>query len=84
MNAGSGNTWLRKNDVRTRDLSIEAKYTDKMSFSLKLADLEKAEYLALLDNRDSAFVVDFGRRSYTIIPTDDYIMLREDAYGSEA
>ena len=59
--SGSGAGWITKNDVKTDDLSLEYKYTDKKSYSLKIADLLKAEKQALLDSgRKFAFVVGFG------------------------
>jgi hypothetical protein len=58
-NSGAG--WAVKNDVKTDRFSIEYKFTDKKSFSLKLDDLLKAETQALLDGgRESAFVVEFS------------------------
>lgn len=60
--AGSGAGWVTKNDVKTDDLSLEYKYTDKKSYSLKFTDLLKAEHNALLDSaREFAFVVGFGK-----------------------
>lgn len=67
--AGSGSGWVTKNDVKTPDLSIEYKFTDKKSFSLKAADLEKAERNALIDGgRSFAFIVELGGNEYVVIP----------------
>lgn len=74
---------MTKNDLRTDDRSFEVKYTDKASYSLKLADLLKAERHALLDSgRGFGFVVGFGRRDgqaairidreFVVIPKEDY------------
>lgn len=61
VTSGSGNGWVTKNDVKTDDLSVEFKYTDKKSYSLKHSDLQKAERNALMDSgREFAFVVGFG------------------------
>ena len=54
---GSGNG-IRKNDVRTPDLSFELKYTGKSQYTLKASELEKGEKHALLDGRDFAFGIE--------------------------
>lgn len=69
---GSGNGWVHKNDVKTPSLSIEAKYTDAKSYSLKLADLLKAEKIALMDGRDSIFTVSFSGEEFVILREADY------------
>lgn len=79
MTPGSGNGWVKKNDVRTPDLSLEAKYTDAKSFSLKVADLEKGEEYALADGRDFAFVISFSGREWVVLNESDYAHLRECA-----
>lgn len=73
---GSGNGWVHKNDVKTPSLSIEAKYTDAKSFSLKLADLIKAEKIALVDGRDSIFTISFSGEEFVILREADYRELR--------
>lgn len=84
--AGSGAGWITKNDVKTDDRSFELKYTDKKSYSLKIADLLKAEKQALLDSgRSFGFIVGFGeqrgqgrpliKREYVVIPKEDYEVL---------
>jgi len=69
---GSGNGWVHKNDVKTPTLSIEAKYTDAKSYSLKLADLIKAEKIALMDGRDIIFTVSFSGEEFVILREADY------------
>ena len=69
---GSGNGWVHKNDVKTPSLSIEAKYTDAKSYSLKLADLLKAEKIALIDDRDSIFTVSFSGEEFVVLREADY------------
>lgn len=85
-NSGSGNGTWRKNDVRTDDLSIELKYTDKKSYSLKLAELQEAEKNALLDNgRNHLFGISFAGENYVVMPEHDYLIMREAAQrGSES
>lgn len=59
---------MTKNDVKNDLVSVEYKYTDKKSYSLKLDDLLKAERQALLDGgRESAFVVELGGREWLIV-----------------
>lgn len=75
---GSGNKWQRKNDVRLTDTSIECKITERGSFSLRLSDLERAEALALTENRDMRFKVSFVDsnkkwHSYVLMPEEDYL-----------
>lgn len=83
---GSGAGWVTKNDVKTADRSFEIKYTDKQSYSLKRADLDKAERHALLDSgRSFGFIIGFGSqvghasmridREYVVIPREDYEVL---------
>lgn len=80
--AGSGSGWVTKNDVKNDTTSVEYKYTDKKSFSLKLDELLKAEKNALMDSgRGFAFIVGFGEKSganmridheYVVIPRADW------------
>jgi hypothetical protein len=89
--SGSGSGWVTKNDVKTDDLSLEIKYTDKKSYSLKYADLQKAEKNALLDSgREFAFLVGFGsmtggsgliiEREYVVVSREYFESLR-NAHG---
>lgn len=74
VNSGSGNGTWRKNDVRTEDMSIEYKYTDAKSYSLKLADLLTAEKHALLDGgRDMIFGISFAG--------EDFVIMRESTFA---
>lgn len=83
QNAGSGNKWQRKNDVRTKDESIECKVTSKGSYSLKLSELLTAEKNALMDGRDMRFKITFAdpagfrglrpEKSYVVLPEEDYL-----------
>lgn len=83
VNAGSGNQWMRKNDIRTPTESIEMKTTTKHSFSLKAVDLQKTFEQALLDNRIGVFEVEFADDGLTVVILDksDYLELREKASG---
>jgi Holliday junction resolvase len=63
--------------VRTETLSIEAKYTDKKSYSLKQDDLTKGERYALIDGRDFLFVVSFSGEEWAVARREDVEMWRE-------
>lgn len=83
ISPGSGNQWHTKNDVRTANESIELKTTLKHSYSLKAAELERANKNAILDGRIMAFEIEFADDGVTcvVMMKDDYISLREKAYG---
>lgn len=76
---GSGNTWVRKNDVRTETESIEFKTTKKDRYTLDVAELSKAYDYALIDGRIMLFAIKFERAGRTFIVMDetDYFELRE-------
>jgi hypothetical protein len=79
VNAGSGNQWLRKSDVRTGNELFELKITSAKSYSLKDAELEKNYNQALMDGRIPIFMVEFktSGNSWVIMSKDDYLELRE-------
>ena len=72
---GSGNG-IRKNDVRTDDLSLEMKYTGKKQYTLKAVDLEQGERHAIMDGRDFAFGIELNGRNWIVISEDDFVLLR--------
>lgn len=76
----SGSQWIQKNDVRTAEWSIEYKFTDKKSFSLKLAELKQAERIALLDGREMAFGIRMGGEDWIVMSFDTFKSL-VDAHG---
>lgn len=78
VNAGSGNGWRHKNDVRTPDYSIECKTTSKKSYSLKADELQKAEKYALADGKEMLFVVDIDGRRYYLMRDYTFHTLRDD------
>lgn len=66
--------------MRSETVSVEAKYTDAKQFVLKNEDLIKAERYALIDGRDSVFVVSFsGRDEWAIIRQEDFLALQQKA-----
>lgn len=83
--SGSGSGWITKNDVKTDDLSLEVKYTDKKSYSLKYQDLLKAEKNALLDGgREFAFLIGFGSSvgQGRMLIEREYVVLSREYYES--
>lgn len=84
VTSGSGNGWVTKNDVKTDDLSVEFKYTDKKSYSLKHADLQKAERNALMDSgREFAFIVGFGEvHGSNMRISDEYVVISRGYFES--
>lgn len=86
VNAGSGNGWVRKADVRAKDELWECKITSAKSYSLKQADLEKLNNQALMDGRIPIFLIEFMAQgdSFVVLSKDDYMELREQAFGNEA
>lgn len=71
---GSGNG-IRKNDVRTDDLSLEMKYTGKKQYTLKAADLEQGEKHAIMDGREFAFGIEMNGHNWVILSEDYFLCL---------
>lgn len=71
-NAGSGNGWIRKGDVRSDGVLYEMKRTDKQQITIKLADLEKIRQEAWADGRSPRFHIEIGNRRYVILEESDY------------
>lgn len=82
--SGSGSGWVTKNDVKTDDLSVELKYTDKKSYSLKYDELKKAERNALMDSgREFAFLVGFGvQKGSAMVIQDEYVVISRPYFES--
>ena len=80
VNSGSGNGWVRKNDVRTRTESWELKTTTKDSYTLKWKDLVAADLNAVMDNRRMVFGIEFSKvgKKYVILNEDDYLEITQD------
>jgi hypothetical protein len=75
--AASGSGTKDKADVHTDDEVFEVKYTEKRSFSLKLADLVTLQQYGYLKNKSPVFHVAFsdpilGVRRFTVIPEEEY------------
>jgi hypothetical protein len=72
LNAGSGNQWKRKADVREREVLWEMKRTNAKSITIRLADLETVRKEAALIGRLPVLHIELGTRRYVIIEEDDY------------
>lgn len=77
-NAGSGNGWTRKGDVRSDGVLYEMKRTDKQQITIKLSDLEKIRQEAWADGRSPRFHIEIGTRRYVLLEEDDYEELASD------
>ncbi len=86
VNAGSGNGWVRKGDVRSDKELWECKITSAKSFSLKYDDLRKVFEQAIIDGRIPIFMVEFMKQgeSFVVLTKDDYMEMREAYFGNEA
>ena len=75
-NAGSGNGWMRKNDVRSTEFLIENKLTTAIkSITLKEVDLRELRERAILEDRVPVLQFDLSGRSYVVIVEDDFLEL---------
>mgnify|MGYP000406817194 FL=1 len=77
-NVMSGAWLVRKNDVRTIDLLIENKFTDKKSYSIKSNEMVKLSRTAILEDRIPVLQVDLGGRSYVVLLENDFLEMIHD------
>ena len=77
-NVMSGAGWVRKNDVRTIDLLIDNKFTDKKSYSIKSNEMVKLSRTAILEDRIPVLQVDLGGRSYVVLLENDFLEMIYD------
>ena len=77
-NVMSGAGWVRKNDVRTIDLLIENKFTDKKAYSIKSNEMVKLSRTAILEDRIPVLQVDLGGRSYVVLLENDFLEMIYD------
>ena len=86
--AASGATWKDKGDGSTRDnyeetwpLMVDAKTTEKGSFSLKAKFLDDMKRVALQDGKTFALPLKFTQEAsqseWVVVPLDDYAYLVE-------
>lgn len=76
--AASGAFWTRKGDVRSEDLLIEAKTTDKASYSIKKQIWEKIRREALLDGRMPVLAIQIQDRNLVVLDEEDFLALRSE------
>lgn len=65
--AGSGSSWRSAGDVSTDDVLEEVKFTDKASYSLKVADLQAIRRKALNTGKEPSFLVEFSEHNMRVI-----------------
>ncbi len=71
VNSGSGNGPWRKGDVRSDDYLVEAKRTDKASWSFKLSEWETIRRSALMEGRTPMICLELGSRRFLIVEEGD-------------
>lgn len=82
-NLGSGNGWMRKNDVRSEQFLIENKLTTgTKSITLKAVDLKELRERAIIEDRTPVLQFDLSGRNYVVLVEDDFLALIDDAHGS--
>lgn len=75
-NLGSGNGWLRKNDVRAEQFLIENKLTTGVkSITIKSVDLKELRERAILEDRIPVLQFDLSGRHYVVLVEDDFLSL---------
>lgn len=73
-NAGSGSFWLRKNDVRSKDLLIENKLTiGTKGITIKEVDLRELRERAIIEDRIPVLQFDLNGRHYVVLVEDDFL-----------
>ncbi len=81
VNAGSGNGWVRKNDVRTPEYSVEYKVTGKKQYALKEAELTTAERQSLIDGREMLFGIQMeSGRNWIVMSEETFLTLHTQAF----
>ena len=81
-NVASGAFWLRKGDVRSDDLLIEAKWTGRSSFTLKAKVLEDAMDEAIISGRIGVLGICLNNKNYVVLDEEDFLDLRRHAKES--
>lgn len=77
---GSGAFWSRKGDARADDLLVEAKMTDKASYSISLRVWDKIRREALLDGRLPVLALQIQNRNLVVIDEEDFLALRAEGH----
>ena len=71
-NVMSGAGWSKKADVRTDTFLVEAKTTERASYSLKLSELREVRKQAILDDRVPLFMIEIQGHNYVVMEDDDF------------
>jgi hypothetical protein len=75
-NAGSGNGWARKADVRAGRFLFENKIcAGSKQITIKLADLRLVAQQAAAEGRTGVLQFDLGGHSYVVLTEDDFTEL---------
>ena len=75
-NAGSGNGWQRKHDVRSgghEGFLWEMKRTDKKQITIKATDLESVRKIAWTEGRTPVFHIELAGRRYVLLEESDFL-----------
>lgn len=78
---GSGNGWMKKADVHTAKFLVECKTTTKQSYILKVEELKKLYYQAVVENKLPVFEIEFGDMSFVVLDKNDFVA-NIDAFNS--
>lgn len=79
VNAGSGNHWQRKGDVRWWDALIEHKWTGKKQVTIKSEVLEKIYDEAIAESRYPVLGLHLNGRDYVVLDESSFCELRTAA-----
>lgn len=80
-NAGSGNGWQRKHDVRSgghEGLLWEMKRTDKKQITIKASDLDSVRKIAWQEGRTPVFHIELAGRRYVLLEEPDFMEMIDD------
>ena len=66
VQAGSGSSWRRPQDVQEEGFLTQLKFTDKDSFALKASEWKQIREDALRDGREPKLVIEFSKHGITL------------------
>ena len=75
--------WHNKADVRTKKLLVECKRTDKASYTVKLAELQKINVEAHRAGKMPVLALEIQRSEYVILKKEDFEALTADEQPEE-
>jgi hypothetical protein len=84
-NAGSGNGWQRKHDVRSggqEGFLWEMKRTDKKQITIKASDLDSVRKIAWQEGRTPVFHIELAGRRYVLLEEPDFMEMIDDGSSS--